>query len=216
MKFSPMWPSLFATESGGIYHYGIRELSQWEDRFGYKLLRLPRSRVVVRAHRVVADAFLARTHGLNEVNHKNGNKGDNRVGNLEWCNRKQNMMHASDTGLLTRRFTAKTAEQIRIDHAAGVSVADLCSVYGYSERCMYNLLNGDIYAGAGGPIKPSGGNGRHRGEASPSSKLSRCDVFEIRAGIERGEPNETQAARYNVTCQTIRDIANGNTWGWLK
>ena len=50
-------------------------------------------------HRFVASAFLPNPDGLPEVNHKNGDKADNRPENLEWVTRSQNAKHAHDTGL---------------------------------------------------------------------------------------------------------------------
>ena len=52
-----------------------------------------------RIHRMVATAFIPNPEGLPEVNHKNGNKHDNTVDNLEWCTRLQNVHHSIETGL---------------------------------------------------------------------------------------------------------------------
>lgn len=45
-------------------------------------------------HRLVADAFLGACPDRYEVNHKNGEKGDNWLENLEYCTRSENMCHA--------------------------------------------------------------------------------------------------------------------------
>lgn len=47
-------------------------------------------------HRLVADAFLLRPVGTSEVNHKDGNKHNNKVENLEWVTQKENLIHATD------------------------------------------------------------------------------------------------------------------------
>ena len=47
-------------------------------------------------HRLVAIAFIPNPDNLPEVNHKNGNKHDNRVDNLEWVTKSQNKRHSID------------------------------------------------------------------------------------------------------------------------
>lgn len=50
-------------------------------------------------HKAVAYTFLENQHNLPEVNHKDGNKTNNFVNNLEWCTSHENQQHKYDTGL---------------------------------------------------------------------------------------------------------------------
>ena len=77
-----------------------RLLKPWHDSNGYPTVYLA-NRKAVNVHRLVASAFIGERDGSADVNHKDGDKQNNAVENLEWCNRKENMRHARDTGLLT-------------------------------------------------------------------------------------------------------------------
>lgn len=52
-----------------------------------------------RVHRLVAKAFIPNPDNLPEINHKDGNKLNNNVSNLEWSTRSHNVKHSFDTGL---------------------------------------------------------------------------------------------------------------------
>ena len=65
------------------------------DKYGYVKIDLKHH--IFAVHRLVCKYFLGDSNL--EVNHKNGDKTDNRLENLEYCTRTENMRHAFATGL---------------------------------------------------------------------------------------------------------------------
>lgn len=55
-------------------------------------------------HRLVAVAFISNPLNLPDVNHKDLNKVNNKVNNLEWCTHLENMQHARRNGIKFGRF----------------------------------------------------------------------------------------------------------------
>lgn len=51
-------------------------------------------------HRLIAEVFLGEAHNDMEIDHKDGNKLNNAVINLEWVTRKENLRRAKNLGLI--------------------------------------------------------------------------------------------------------------------
>jgi hypothetical protein len=54
-------------------------------------------------HRLVLIAFEPNVKNLPQINHKDGNKLNNHLDNLEWCDQSHNIQHAFDTGLNVKK-----------------------------------------------------------------------------------------------------------------
>ena len=83
------------------YGYGEIILKQSISRNGYKIVGLSKNNKykTVYIHRLVAEAFIPNPKNKLEINHIDGNKQNNFVGNLEWNTRKENGKHAWKMGL---------------------------------------------------------------------------------------------------------------------
>lgn len=78
-------------------------------------------------HRLVANAFLEKPDGATEVNHKDGNKHNNHVENLEWVTQRENRYHAIEQ--LHKPPFGKAARRVKcIDPQTGDVVAEYRSM----------------------------------------------------------------------------------------
>lgn len=107
-------------------------------------------------HRLVADAFIDNPNHLEQVNHINGNKEDNRVSNLEWCTQEYNNQHAYNNNLLNRyedRPEAKLTKEkvLKIPELIeqGATTDDLKNLFKVSRRCIDNIFEGKSWSGLG-------------------------------------------------------------------
>lgn len=74
-------------------------------------------------HRLVAKAFIPQIPGKPQVNHKDGNKQNNHVDNLEWMDSREQQLHAWSIGLIPESRRQEIGEQARLRNT-GVKFSD--------------------------------------------------------------------------------------------
>ena len=87
------------TSSKGAFRKG-KILSPKSKRYADIHLWRNSKYISTHVHRLVAIAFIDNPENKPEVNHKDGNKLNNHISNLEWATHEENMKHAIETGLL--------------------------------------------------------------------------------------------------------------------
>ena len=75
-------------------------LKQFKGKDGYMRTQIAgKINKTVTVHRIIAMTFIEPIEGKEFVNHKDGNKSNNSVENLEWVNRSENIKHAYENKL---------------------------------------------------------------------------------------------------------------------
>lgn len=107
-----------------------------------------RNKKQVYIHLLVARAFIGVKPEGHQVNHKDGNKNNNRIENLEYVTPSTNMFHSSMFGLAVtgeRHYCHKLTEakvlEIRDRYKEGnVTVRALAREYGVTQRTMQQVI----------------------------------------------------------------------------
>lgn len=116
-------------------------------------------------HRLVAMHFIPNPQNKEYVNHKDGDKLNNVVSNLEWVTKSEDVKHAHDTGLnksrysekqkawtrkmgyLNRRTKFEIAQDIReLESRFKFGATKIARLYGFSRGMVMDIISGRTYA----------------------------------------------------------------------
>lgn len=105
----PESPGYVVTKQGVVYNSSGHDLAQCKHYKGYLYVTLPNNGKLRKmyVHRLVAQAFIPNPENKPQVNHKDGNKMNNNVENLDWVTGSENQMHSYINGFLPKAPTMR-------------------------------------------------------------------------------------------------------------
>ena len=140
------YPNYMVSNYGNIMSLNYRRtskphiLKQGTNNDGYKLVCLhnENGNKMMTVHRIVAEAFIFNKFNYNEINHKNNNRSDNRVSNLEWISHKDNIKQRDLTykPKINNQITPNEVIKIRKEKENGNKIKDIYKKY--SKRITFN------------------------------------------------------------------------------
>ena len=117
-------------------------------RQGYFLIGLYKDKVEKKmlVHRLVAMTYIDNPNGYKYVNHIDGDKKNNHIGNLEWVTSSDNQKHAYKNGLkIASRKTINNKIVINIENGVYYnSIKEAALVYGLGKSNLAQMLRGQV------------------------------------------------------------------------
>jgi hypothetical protein len=118
------FPNYLISNKGEVYSVPYKKImKQQKNNDGYIGIQLTKKneRKSFLVHRLVAMHFIPRIEDKDVVNHKDGNKTNNDVSNLEWCTNSENAIHSHKT-----RSVKKVSNEIQTPKSMRKLVDGVC------------------------------------------------------------------------------------------
>lgn len=133
-----------------LKHNKRHEIKGYVDRYGYRrvLIYINGKRKKHFVHRLVAEKYIPNPDNLPQVNHKDGNKLNNCVDNLEWVTPKENIKHAIINGFRD----CHGAHKLSVNDVKNIkklfsekSMREIAEMYNVSLSCIHHIHAGHTW-----------------------------------------------------------------------
>lgn len=185
-------------------------------------------------HRLVALSFLDNPYNKSTVNHKNGIKTDNCVGNLEWATQSENSQHGFDTGLIKQKSGKDNINSKQVLKYT-LEGSFLCKYYSLTEAYTdTGILPQVIGVACSGRFKQAGGfqwrfykgiipntikaTGKKGNGEKPVIQCSKHGVIlnEFKSATEAGIITGILRNCIGDNCRSVTQSAGGFIWKFKK
>ena len=131
-------PAKILSQDVGTHGYALQSIKDGETKRKYLI------------HRLVASCFCEGFDPTLTVNHKNGEKLDNRAENLEWITKRENTLHQWRTGLVNNSGENSVSHKLKTSDVHKVremlfyshSVKDIATLFNVSQSLIYFIKDG--------------------------------------------------------------------------
>lgn len=143
---------------GNIRNKETKELKNMPiNYYGYRMVCLNSHKMLV--HRVVAMMFIPNPNNYPQINHKDENKENNCVDNLEWCSPKYNSNYGNQSKKISNALKGKTREEIHLTYIQKLKEREERRIkrknshlyYGFNSKEEYIKINGKTFSWNGKP-----------------------------------------------------------------
>lgn len=143
----------WVTNNGALKVCKPKLMKFYTDRDGYKRIGLTKDskQTTYTVHSVILKTFVGKHPEYNHVNHLNGDRGDNRLDNLEWVSPAHNVDHAMKYGLFDHRGTKNNFNKLSEMDVIAIRLFDtyrlsrrfeLADRFNISRTTISNICNG--------------------------------------------------------------------------
>lgn len=134
-------------------------LKQTHRKDGYRRIALSHNKSTKNyyVHRLVAEAFIDNPNNYKYINHKDENKSNNNIDNLEWCSFKYNINYGTRNKRASKSLTGKNTKAViqydyegnfikkwnsiaEIERELGYSTSNICACCKGRYKGMYNSI----------------------------------------------------------------------------
>jgi hypothetical protein len=137
--------------------YGRKKVNGSVTKKGYLCYKLKHTNGIKKTfqcHQLVAIAFIENADNKDQVNHKDGNKLNNTVENLEWMTCKENINHAIKTGLRDKcinlrkqdLFGGGKIDEVRVYIDKGLTNTEIAKIYNCHHSTISKIRTNTHYA----------------------------------------------------------------------
>lgn len=112
LKASRIYKDMYSDIDGNVYHTsqnGLKQDHPVVSNAGYLIVPVPHKSTTTTVQRVVASCWLANPFNLPEIDHKDDNRLNNRVSNLQWISHHDNLVKRHRMDSLNQKQTIAIA-----------------------------------------------------------------------------------------------------------